>query len=440
MQRLLIAALLVLVAAVGVQAQGPVHDKDVIDWCEAFDRARTHASANGEYARHQRWQVADEFLRSVEPRDLTQAQIGILIDRGVLEWSRRRHAFRTRLRTLADEPTADGARAAMRAIALFDGRMNDAGRAELIRHAFAHLQIGETIHEAPTWEAVDVLRDVDDATLVASAEALLEGVQSLDPARVRADHCASFPGLQEVMVRALDGARVRETDEARSLMIARLTELAAGAPARTRAKIDEARVRLNGAYLRGELLGHPAPPMTFRWSNHEPPIDSLADLRGKVVVLDFWATWCSPCLASIPDVQDLQARYAGHDVVILGVTSLQGYHMSYADGANRRAKRIETRGAPEREFELMGEFVTERGITWPVAFSHASVYDPEFYVRGIPHVVIIDAEGVVRHRGLHPMDRFSPKPSKADRIDALLREAGLRVPGDKAAADAVGAP
>src|SRR5690606_17851449 len=45
----------------------------------------------------------------------------------------------------------------------------------------------------------------------------------------------------------------------------------------------------------------------------------LSDFAGKVVVLDFWATWCRPCLASLPHVQELTAEHKKHDVVTLAV-------------------------------------------------------------------------------------------------------------------------
>jgi len=47
---------------------------------------------------------------------------------------------------------------------------------------------------------------------------------------------------------------------------------------------------------------------------------SLSDFRGKVVLLDFWATWCAPCVDAVPELQDLARRYTGKDLVILSIS------------------------------------------------------------------------------------------------------------------------
>jgi len=167
-------------------------------------------------------------------------------------------------------------------------------------------------------------------------------------------------------------------------------------------------------------MDHPAPAVNFGWSSGDKPIKNLADLKGKVVVVDFWATWCGPCVGSFPDVRELQKRYDGYDVAIVGITSLQGKHYP-----GDKAEAIDTEGDPQKEYGLMKEYIGKKDITWAIAFSEQEVFNPDFGVRGIPHVAIIDPEGVVRYNNLHPSD---PLKQKAEKIDGLLKKAGLPAP------------
>src|SRR5688572_24004687 len=71
------------------------------------------------------------------------------------------------------------------------------------------------------------------------------------------------------------------------------------------------------------LQGKPPPALqTTDWVNREPV--TLDQLKGKVVLLDFWATWCGPCIAAIPHTNELQAKYGERGLVIIGVCHPQG--------------------------------------------------------------------------------------------------------------------
>lgn len=167
------------------------------------------------------------------------------------------------------------------------------------------------------------------------------------------------------------------------------------------------------------LVGQPAPELNFIWANRSD-LKTLSSLRGKVVVLDFWATWCGPCVASFPQVRELTERYQGYDVEVIGVTSLQGRVHGL------EPQPIDCRDNPAKEKELMPAYISAKDITWTVAFSEEQVFNPQFGVSGIPHMTIVAPDGTVRHNGIHPGG--VPLAKKAEMIDALLKEAGLRTP------------
>ena len=188
-----------------------------------------------------------------------------------------------------------------------------------------------------------------------------------------------------------------------------------------RADIEGEYAFLQTLYAQGKLIGSEAPEIHFIWSN-KGDFKTLSALKGKIVILDFWATWCGPCVRSFPNVRKLQERYKNYPVVILGVTSIQGRHIQRK---GNQKNTIPLKGQPEEELRLMKEFVQDMNITWPIVFSQESVFNKEYGVSGIPHVVIIDPEGKVRYNELRP---YNPPYEEAEKIDALLKEANLPYP------------
>ncbi|HEX7333479.1 MAG TPA: redoxin domain-containing protein [Pyrinomonadaceae bacterium] len=111
----------------------------------------------------------------------------------------------------------------------------------------------------------------------------------------------------------------------------------------------------------------------FSFTSSEGEHITLDDLRGKVVLLDFWGTWCPPCVESVPELRNLHKRYSkeGSPFVLIGISS---------DG-------------DEDEWK---EFTAKNKMIWPQYLDKDRRIQRAFGVRSFPTYIVIDHEGVVR--------------------------------------------
>lgn len=317
-----------------------------------------------------------------------------------------------RIAEFAKEPTADGAKAAVIGLAFIDADTAPAqAQADAVKAVLAHPGLAEALKENKAPELFYQLRGASKEAQALFAPDLgkLEGVVTAD---LPASALGQLPTFI-VSLRDMPGAPEGLAERLRVKTVDLLTAARAGADERTARGIDRSVSMLSGAMARGQLLDHAAPAMAIEWSS-DPSIKSMADLKGKVVLLDFWATWCGPCIASFPKMREMQERYEGYPVAIIGVTSLQGYHMAPSG-------KIDTKGDPAKEYGLMTEFMQQKDMTWPVVFTTENVFNPDYGVQGIPHIAIVAPDGKVRHNGAR--DLYGS-------IDALLKEFHLAVPAE----------
>lgn len=204
----------------------------------------------------------------------------------------------------------------------------------------------------------------------------------------------------------------------RKQCLAKYTALAASIDnARKQKQCQEQIKYLEGPFASGKLIGGKAPELHFlRVMKQQGDsvaalgVKSLGDLTGKVIMLDFWGTKCVPCLQSFPEVAEIQKHFEGKDVVILGVTSLQGY---FIDTPNKRT--IQCRNNPEKEMSLFPDYMKAMGMTWTVGISEEDVMNTDYGALAIPHIVIIDKQGNVRHNAVN-----ADKETKIKLIEELL--------------------
>lgn len=142
--------------------------------------------------------------------------------------------------------------------------------------------------------------------------------------------------------------------------------------------------RVTSALQQIEMLGQPAPAIAAEnWFNGDPL--TLETLKGKVVLIDFWATWCPPCRAVIPHLVKTYNELKDQGLVIIGFTKLYG---------NYRDER-ENKGPvpPEQERALIQEFLGRFQITYPIAVSDKGEEFKKYGISGIPTLVVIDKQG-----------------------------------------------
>jgi thiol-disulfide isomerase/thioredoxin len=135
-------------------------------------------------------------------------------------------------------------------------------------------------------------------------------------------------------------------------------------------------------FLYAAKLNQPAPK--FSLPNARKQIRSLSGYRGKVVFINFWASWCAPCQEELPELSRLAADYRGKKVVIVAINVDQD------------------RNAAKKLIAKLGLTTSPIDILWDTKSKVVSVYD----IETMPSSFILDARGVIRftHSGFHSQD------------------------------------
>jgi peroxiredoxin len=111
---------------------------------------------------------------------------------------------------------------------------------------------------------------------------------------------------------------------------------------------------------------------------------TLSELRGQVVFVNFWATWCPPCREEMPSMQRLYSSLPKDKFKMLAILS-------------------------NDKPELADSFAAKLGITLPILHDLASVVGPKYGLTGLPETFIVDKQGVLREKFIGPAEWDSPQ-------------------------------
>ncbi len=145
-------------------------------------------------------------------------------------------------------------------------------------------------------------------------------------------------------------------------------------------------------YADNDFRGKKAPDFFVeRWLN-----TASVDTRGKVVIIDFWATWCGPCREAIPELNDFAKKFKDKVVVI---------------------------GISDEAVDTVSGFMQKTAMNYNVGIDSKKRMAKSLGVKGIPHVIVISPDGIVRWQGF-PQDPADPLTDKV--VQQIIDSSGLK--------------
>lgn len=157
---------------------------------------------------------------------------------------------------------------------------------------------------------------------------------------------------------------------------------ATGTPEQKRAAAG-GRVQVRDRARQVALIGEPAPEIEIKaWLTGEPA--TLANLRGRVVLLEFWATWCKPCKEMFPKLKQLDEQHRARGLEVIALT-------------RHYFARRDTASSETEELELMLSIISQHELEFRAGVAEDERTQDLYGATGMPTLALIDRAGIVRY-------------------------------------------